>query len=304
MLAASSVTRTSPRRPRGSVTARSSRVARSSSLIAVSRTTMDRESSGCDDGERGILGGCCHQGHDAVLHRGQQRILLGLENRCTSSTKSTVSCPIASASRADVSTSRTSLTPAVTAESSTNRRLAALGDETLRGWSCPILEVPRGSPTAPPRCRPRQPRVDVEVNLLRAPRADRALRPGSAVAAWPPTGPRVGADRRGRRTASRAWPHASRRRSPGGHGLGRGCRTLRGPCAAPGHPLGDHPLGDEVRRTHDPQDRHDRGGRRRQPHDDQHHQSADEGDVATGTEAVLHPRTRMGPRWRQPWRPR
>ena len=44
------------------------------------------------------------------------------ENRCTSSMNSTVSSPAAKRRLASVTTARTSLTPAVTADSSTNRR--------------------------------------------------------------------------------------------------------------------------------------------------------------------------------------
>jgi hypothetical protein len=64
-----------------------------------------------------------------------------LLNRCTSSTNSTVSVPLcARARRAPVMTSRTSLTPAETAEISTKRRLVC----RLISDAMVVLPVPGG----------------------------------------------------------------------------------------------------------------------------------------------------------------
>ena len=64
-----------------------------------------------------------------------------LLNRCTSSTKSTVSVPpFASARRAPAMTSRTSLTPAETAEISTKRRFVC----RLINEAIVVLPVPGG----------------------------------------------------------------------------------------------------------------------------------------------------------------
>ena len=64
-----------------------------------------------------------------------------LENRCTSSMNSTVCVPlIPSARRAASTAARTSLTPALTAESSTNRRLVTW----LTTYASVVLPVPGG----------------------------------------------------------------------------------------------------------------------------------------------------------------
>ena len=63
-----------------------------------------------------------------------------LENRCTSSTNSTVARPLARATFAAAITSLTSLTPALTADSSTNRR----PDADAISVAMVVLPVPGG----------------------------------------------------------------------------------------------------------------------------------------------------------------
>ena len=71
-----------------------------------------------------------------------------LEKRCTSSTNSTVSRPpTPSSRRASSMTARTSLTPAVTADSSTNARLGRPARPGGPASSCRCPAAPRGSAT-------------------------------------------------------------------------------------------------------------------------------------------------------------
>ncbi len=111
-----------------------------------------------------------------------------LEKRCTSSTNSTVPVPRASSRWASASAARTSLTPAVTADSSTNRR-------------CPDAETTAAMVVLPTPGGPQR-KTDIAV---RPSASRRSGEPGPSRWSWPTISSTV----RGRiRTASgvSAWP--------------------------------------------------------------------------------------------------
>ena len=126
-----------------------------------------------------------------------------LLKRCTSSTKSTVSWPVATSSaRAASIAARTSLTPAETAETSTKRRSVCW----LTIAAMVVLPVPGGPQSSSD--------IDWSPSIRR-----RSGDPARAAAAWPTSSSRV----RGRiRTANGAdaWVFASTSRHPPGRRTG------------------------------------------------------------------------------------
>ena len=120
---ASSRIRTSLFSPRSSSTARLMRVLRSSGSSDSSLTTTDRLSSGLMTEKLGFSVVAAMKVTSRFSTLGNSASCCDLEKRCTSSMNSTVSLPSAtSRSCARLSTSRTSLTPEVTADSSSNTR--------------------------------------------------------------------------------------------------------------------------------------------------------------------------------------
>jgi len=106
--------------------ARSTSWFRSSSVSGFKVSTSDRESSGAITLKLGFSVVAAISVTRRFSTAGSSTSCWALLKRCTSSTNSTVGRPWASSRLAVSSWARTSLTPAVTAESSTKRRLVCL----------------------------------------------------------------------------------------------------------------------------------------------------------------------------------
>ena len=94
----------------------------------------------CDHGERRVLGGGRDQQHDPVLDGGQQRVLLGLGEPVHLVDEQHGLLAVRGGARATSMTARTSLTPADSADSASNRRPVAceISDASV------VLPVPGG----------------------------------------------------------------------------------------------------------------------------------------------------------------
>ena len=122
LTAASSIL-TSPFKPRLSSTARAMSVARSDGSNDSSLTTTERDSNGLMTEKLGFSVVAPMKVTSRFSTAGSSASCCDLEKRCTSSMNRTVSVPSpTSLRRARASTSRTSFTPDVTADSSSNAR--------------------------------------------------------------------------------------------------------------------------------------------------------------------------------------
>ena len=184
---------TAPARPRSSVRPRghdlANRVVRQRLERQQQRARQERR----DDREERVLGRGGDQRHPAVLDAGQQRVLLRLaEPVHLVDEQHRLASAAAELRRAASMTSRTSLTPAATAETSTNRRSVCA--ETIPAMV--VLPVPGG------------PHSSSAVGWS-ASTSRRSGEPSASRCSWPYSSSRV----RGRiRTASgaAAWPRSDR----------------------------------------------------------------------------------------------
>jgi hypothetical protein len=208
---ASSSSETAPARPRSAASARSTSPATSASVSGLRVSSSDRDSSGEITEKLGFSVVAAIKVTSRFSTAGSSTSCWVLEKRCTSSTKSTVDRPARRSRRAWSSTARTSLTPAVTADSSTNAA-AACRDTTA---AIVVLPDPGGpqrntdiaSPAASrPQRRPRRKQVRLTDDLVQGARAHphRQRQTGrSASARLPPPRPA------GRRPSRRRGPHSS-----------------------------------------------------------------------------------------------
>ena len=138
---ASGSTATVAARPRGSSTARSTRSPRSSSVSGRSVRSSDRDSSGEMTENDGFSVVAAMSTTQPFSTPGSRASCCALVKRWISSRKRMVDCPYRSRwVRASCITSRTSLTPAVMAESSTNRRF----DDRAMACARVVFPVPGG----------------------------------------------------------------------------------------------------------------------------------------------------------------
>src|SRR5665213_623280 len=139
--AASSSRVYSPRNPRSSASARSTTSRMSSSLSGCNVRSNERDSSGEMTEKNGFSVVAAISVTSRFSTAGSNASCCVLENRCTSSINSTVCRPLMPIWRlASSRASRTSLTPALTADNSTNRRDVAL----LTTCASVVLPVPGG----------------------------------------------------------------------------------------------------------------------------------------------------------------
>src|SRR5450756_1675824 len=139
--AASSVSATVPPNPRASAMARATRTRTSSSESGWRVSSRERDNSGALTEKLGFSVVAATRVSQRFSTLGSSTSCCDFENRCTSSTKSTVSAsPVARRRRASSITSRTSLTPAVTADSSTKRR----PEVSAMRYARVVLPVPGG----------------------------------------------------------------------------------------------------------------------------------------------------------------
>ncbi len=123
---ASSETSTAPARPRSSAIARRITASTPPSSSEASVSSSERESSGDTIEKYGFSVVAATSVTQRFSTAGSNASCWVLENRCTSSMNSTVSRPVMPLCRLACSTTaRTSLTPALTAESSVNDRPVA-----------------------------------------------------------------------------------------------------------------------------------------------------------------------------------
>ena len=122
---ASGVTGIWPARPRGSSIARCTTARTSSEDNGCSCRISDRDSSGATTENDGFSVVAATSSTTRFSTAASNASCWVLENRCTSSMNSTVCSPCAAARRAVSITARTSLTPADSADSASNRRPVA-----------------------------------------------------------------------------------------------------------------------------------------------------------------------------------
>ena len=130
-----------PARPRSSATARSITARMSASDSGSRVSSRDRDSSGPTTEKNGFSVVAPMNDTHRFSTAGSSASCCALLNRCTSSTNRIVPVPVRPRSRRAASiAARTSFTPAVTADSSVNRRRVTW----LTTWASVVLPVPGG----------------------------------------------------------------------------------------------------------------------------------------------------------------